>query len=159
MTLRWPALVALSAAAALAQKYSGPRPPKPDVIYLLHASNLVETDSAEAQEQQGKRDYTTYIVPGPAAKARTPVAEPIFLIAADKLKPESLEMYRFEVKNGRRELSLPQKPTRNSPRPVRVSITRLEAGLYRLEAAQFLENGEYGFSPSGSNRVFCFQVY
>ena len=40
-----------------AQKYDGPRPPKKDVVYLLHASNLVATEVQEAQ-QEGKKVYT-----------------------------------------------------------------------------------------------------
>jgi hypothetical protein len=45
-------LVPLLFAAALtvsAQKYDGPRPPKPDLPYLKHASNLVPTEAGEAQ--------------------------------------------------------------------------------------------------------------
>jgi len=28
-----------------------------------------------------------------------------------------------------------------------------------VEANEMLENGEYSLTPSGSNQVFCFQVY
>jgi hypothetical protein len=51
------------------------------------------------------------------------------------------------------------KRARGGPRPLRLSVTRLEQGLYRIEAGETLENGEYSISPSDSNRVFCFQVY
>ena len=149
----------MGAGAVWAQKYSGPKPPKPDVVYLLHASNLVATEVAEAKQQDGKKDATTYWVSGPASNAKTPLAEPIFLLASGKLQPDSLELYRFDVKNGRRELTLEQKRSRNGPRPLRMSVTKIENGLYRLEASETLENGEYGLSPSGSNTVFCFQVY
>jgi hypothetical protein len=143
---------------AWAQKYSGPTPPKNDVVYLVHASNLIPTEVQEAQ-QEGKKDSSTYTVQGAASPARTPLAEPIFLISADKISPESLELYKFDVKNGRRELTLRENRRRGGPRPYRVSVTRLGNGLYKLEADEILENGEYGLSPSGSNRVFCFQVY
>src|SRR5690348_11021709 len=98
------------------QKYSGPRPPKPDVVYLLHASNLIPTEVQEAQ-QEGKKDSQTYSVPGATSQARTPLAEPIFLLASEKISPESLELYKFDVKSGRRELTLQEKRRRGGPRP------------------------------------------
>jgi len=143
---------------AWAQKYDGPRPPQKDLVYLLHASNLVPTEAQEAQ-QQGKKDSNTYIVEGASSSAKTPLAEPIFVLAADKLSPESIELYKFDVKNGKRELTLQEKRRRSGPRALRVTVTKLDTGLYKLEASETLENGEYGLSPSGSNRVFCFQVY
>ena len=145
--------------ALLAQKYSGPRPPQRDLLYLVHASNLVPTEAVQAHEET-KKDNITYWIGGPSSPARTPLAEPIFLLATDKLSAESLELYKFDIKNGRREVTLAQKSRRGSgPRELRVSVTRLDSGLFRLEAAESLENGEYGMSPSGSNVVFCFQVY
>ena len=152
-------LVLLGVGTLLAQKYTGPRPPQTDTVYLLHAVNLVATEVAEAQQQDGKKDSTTYWVSGPASSAKTPLAEPIFLLASEKLQPDNLELYKFEVKNGRRELTLAQKGRRGGPRPLRLSVTRLESNLYRIEASETLENGEYGLSPTGSNRVYCFQVY
>jgi hypothetical protein len=157
--MRLLALLLVSACLAWAQKYDGPRPPKPDMVYLLHARNLVPTELTEAKQQEGKKDATMYFVAGAASSAKTPLAEPIFLLQSDKLQADSLELYRFEVKNGRRELTLPQKKSRNGPRPLRVSVTRVETGLYRIEASESLENGEYSLSPSGSNQVFCFQVF
>src|SRR5262249_23115793 len=141
-----------------AQKYSGPRPPQKDLVYLLHASNLVATEVQEAH-QDGKKDSTTYSVSGASSPARTPLAEPIFLLASDKISAESLELYKFDWKNGKRELTWQEKRRRGGPGPFRVSVTRVDNGLYKLEASETLENGEYGLSPSGSNRVFCFQVY
>jgi hypothetical protein len=158
MNIRLLALLLIAASAVWAQKYSGPKPPKTDVVYLLHASTLVETEAGEAKQQDGKKDTTTYVVAGTASTAKTPLAEPIFLLASDKLAADSLELYRFEVKNGRRELSTVQK-SRNGPRPLRMSVTKIDNGLYRIEASETLENGEYSISPTNSNKVFCFQVY
>jgi len=72
-----------------------------------------------------------------------------------------MELYRMEVKNGNREVSLPNNPKKrkDNQRPLRLSISRAAPGLFRLEADQGLENGEYCLTPSGSNQVFCFQVY
>jgi hypothetical protein len=133
--------------------YSGPRPPKPDMLYLVHADNLVPTESTDAKEE-GKGNSTKYSVPGSTSSARTPLAEPIFLMQSDRLTPESLELYKFDVKGGRREVDLGR-----SGKALHVSVTRLERGLYRLEADEVLENGEYALSPMGSNRVFCFEIY
>jgi hypothetical protein len=38
-------------------------------------------------------------------------------------------------------------------------VKPLEGKLYRVEANETLENGEYALSPDGSDQVFCFQVY
>ena len=140
-----------------AEDYTGPRPPKPDVLYLVHASNLIPTEVAEAQ-QESKKDDTTFSVPGASSAVRTPVAEPIFLIRSEKIKPDALELYRFEVKNGRRQLTLSRK-RKEGYGPFHLSITKLDKDLYRVEADEALENGEYSLSPTGSNAVFCFQVY
>jgi hypothetical protein len=140
-----------------AEEYNGPRPPKPDVVYLLHADNLIPTDAVDAQ-QENKKDDVIYSVAGTSATAKTPLAEPIFLLQSDKIAADSIELYGFEVKGGRREVSISQKRGKGA-RPYRLSVTELDRGLYRLEASETLENGEYGLSPSGSNKVLCFSVF
>jgi len=140
-----------------AQKYSGPRPPKPDVPFLIHADNLVSTEVAEAKEEKRKDDLA-YIVDGAASSAKTPLSGPRFLFQADKLAADKLQLYRFDVKNGHREVFFSKKG-KGSARPRRVEVTSLGDGLFRLDANESLENGEYGLSPDGSNLVFCFQVY
>jgi hypothetical protein len=127
-------------------------------LYLVHADNLVELDSVTAK-QDSKKDDVLYTVPGTSATAKTPLAEPIFLLKSDKLSADSIEMYKFDVKNGHRELTLIQKRRRGGPRPVRLTVTKLERGLYKIEASETLENGEYGLSPTGSNQVFCFAIF
>jgi len=155
--MRFVPILLLATLAAVADDYTGPRPPKPDVLYLVHAANLLPTEVTEAQ-QDGKKDETTFSVPGAASSARTPLAEPIFLLRSEKIKPSALELYRFEVKNGRRQLTLSKKRKDNTG-PFHLSITKLDKDLYRVEADEALENGEYSLSPNGSNSVFCFQVY
>ena len=150
-------ILLLATLAVTADDYTGPRPPKADVLYLVHASNLVPTEVTEAQ-QEGKKDDTTFSVAGAASTARTPLAEPIFLLRSEKIRPDSLELYRFEVKSGRRQLTLSRKRKDNSG-PFHLSITKLDKDLYRVEADEALEDGEYSLSPSGSNAVFCFQIY
>jgi hypothetical protein len=150
-------LFLLAALAAGADDYTGPRPPQADVPYLVHASNLIPTEVTEAT-QEGKKDDTTFSVAGAASSARTPLAEPIFLLRSEKIKPDALELYRFEVKNGRRQLTLSRK-RKDSSGPFHLSITKLDKDLYRVEADEALENGEYSLSPNGSNAVFCFEIY
>src|SRR4051812_5699975 len=89
----------LATLAIGADEYTGPRPPKADLPYLVHASSLIPTEAIEAS-QEGKKDDSTYAVQGGASMVRTPLAEPIFLFRSDKIKADSLELYRFEVKNG-----------------------------------------------------------
>jgi hypothetical protein len=151
-------LVTFAAAGLCADKYDGPRPPKPDVLYLVHADNLVPTETADAKEES-KKDEAVYAVPGASSPARTPVAEPIFLLQSEKVIPSRLELYRMEVKGGRREVMVSKGKRRGNARPLYLSVTKLDGNLYRVEAAQPLEDGEYTISPQGSNQVFCFEVY
>ncbi|MBY0374142.1 MAG: hypothetical protein K2Q23_09125 [Bryobacteraceae bacterium] len=153
-------LGALAAATLIAQadKYMGPKPPKPDLPYLLHATTLLETDTGSAREEKTK-DGLLYVLDGTAAKSRTPLAEPIFILSAKKLLPDKISCWKMTVKGGRRELSIPAKPKKDSPRPARILVTKLEGDLYKLELSENLENGEYVLSPDGSNEVFAFTVY
>jgi len=127
-----------------------------DAITQQQLDTLVDHFRREAQ-QEGKNN-DTFSVSGAASSARTPLAEPIFLLRSEKIKAGALELYRFEVKNGRRQLTLSKKRKDNSG-PFHLSITKLDKDLYRVEADEALENGEYSLSPNGSNSVFCFQVY
>ena len=146
----------LCALAALAQqKYAGPRPPKPDIPYLLHANNLVATEVSEAKENP-RKDEILYTIPGASSPVKTPLASPILLLAVEKLDPARLQLYKLESRNGQREILFrKKKPTP----PIRLDVTRLAEGLYRIEVGESLENGEYSLTPEESNRVFCFQVY
>ena len=153
-------LLVLGAALGVAQsKYEGPRPPKPDVPYLLHATTLVETEVAEAKEGTGK-DAQVYSVAGVTSSARTPLPEPIFILQSQKLNPDRLQLYRMEAKGGQRLLTMPTgKKAKNAPKPIFMMVHRLGGTLYRIEANEYLENGEYCLSPEGSNQVFCFTAY
>jgi len=157
-------LILMAAMAGLplqAQQYNGPPPPKPDVPYLLHAENLIETEQAEAREQETK-DTVINIVPGASSPVRTPLAEPIFIFLSDKIPAESLELYQMEVKGGNRQIAFPKEPgrrMRRGPWPVHLKIRQIKDKLYWIEANQYLENGEYCLSPQGSPKVFCFQIY
>ena len=145
------------ATLAFGADYKGPRPPQADVPFLLHASTLLKTEVAEAKEES-KKDDTTYIISGAASEVKTPLAEPIFLLESDTLNPDRLELYRLEVRNGRREVTMNQKK-RRGPKPLKLLVNRLSDRLYRIEVAEMLDPGEYSLSPADSNRVFCFQVY
>jgi hypothetical protein len=124
----------------------------------VHADNLIETEIAEAKNEDKGNDRTAW-VPGISSPVRTPLAEPSFLIEVQKLIPEKIELYKFDVRRGRREVILPGKARKSASRPLRLTVTRIEGKLYRLEANEGLENGEYSLSPDGSDQVFCFQVY
>jgi hypothetical protein len=149
------ALLLLFALPALAQKYDGPRPPKPDLPYLKHASTLVPTEASQAKEQKQKND-TLYVIEGANSSARTPLAAPIFLFQADKIVPEKLGLYKLDVKGGHREILF---GSRKSPKPIVITVTHLDGNLYRIESDESLEPGEYSLSPEGSNQVFCFAVF
>jgi len=151
-------LLCLAAAfAAFAQsKYDGPKPAKPDLPYLKHASDLIPLETATATEEKQKKDDILYVVAGPASPVKTPLSSPIFILQADQLVPDKLELYKLNVKNNRREILMGPK---RDVKPIRIEMTRLGGSLYRLEVVEGLEPGEYSLTPTGSNQVFCFQVY
>jgi hypothetical protein len=147
-----------STVTVAAEKYNGPRPPKTDVPYLMHADTLIETEAGEAREET-RKDATVATLPGTSSPAKTPLAEPIFLLKADRLIPDKIAAYKMEVRNGNREVVISQKKGRNIARPIYLNVTRLGDGLYRIEVDQQLENGQYVLSPEGSNQTFGFEVY
>lgn len=138
--------------------YRGPRPPKPDVPYLVHGDQLAETDQAEAGQSEDKK-RTVYTTAGAAATARTPLAEPIFLIRPEKLKAEQFSLYQMKVEKGNRQVSFGVKPGKDDSQPIPLLFDTRKDGSVIIETNKYLENGEYCLSPSGVNTVFCFQVY
>lgn len=147
------------ASALLGQDpYKGPVPEKADLPYIRHANKLVPTDIGEAKDESAKND-TIYTLAGAASTARTPLTEPSFIVKVDKLNVQQMQLYRMEAKGGRRVLTLPKNPKKNSPRSLRLSLDPLSSGLYKLEVQEPLDAGEYCLSPSGTNSVFCFAVY
>jgi hypothetical protein len=143
----------LAFALGAADKYTGPVPPKPDLPYLLHASNLIETETGQARQEKNN-----YVISGSSSPARTPLAEPIFILDARDLSPERLELAHLDVKGGNREVSLGGGRRRGGGR-LHLAITPLGGHLYKIEVDEPLENGQYALSPNGDNRVFCFEVY
>ncbi len=137
-----------------------PVPPKTDLPYLLMAGDLVPTDAAEAQadvKNAGKKnEETTYWVPGEHAKARTPLASPIFVLKEDSLAAERLSIYPFELRNGRREITFSK---RKVMKPFTLTLKKTGEALYQMEVNESMPAGEYAVTPSGSNSVFCFAVY
>lgn len=149
-------LLLAGACCAFAQKYDGPRPPKPDIPYIKHADNLIPTEAVEAKQDKRKEE-TLYTIDGENSSARTPLAEPIFLLLSNKLQPDKLQLYKLETKNGHREILFGKG---KGPMPIPVDVTRLSSdNIYKLEVEEELMPGEYSLSPEGSNQVFCFQVF
>jgi hypothetical protein len=152
--------IALLACTVLfgAEKYKGPRPPKADVPYLLHADNLIETEVGKASSQE-RKDLVVATLQGASSPVKTPLSEPIFIIKTDKLLVDKIQAYRLEVKNGQREVVVDAKKAKNMKRPIHLEVTKLDDKLYRVEVDEALENGEYSLSPDGSDDTFSFQVY
>ena len=145
--------------AALAQqKYSGPRPPKPDLPYLVHADNLVPTEAGEAKELKGKKEEITYIISGANSSAKTPLASPIFIMETQEVAADKLQLYKLESKNGQRQITLAKKK-KQSAQPIRINASPLGPSFYRIEVEQTLQPGEYVLTPDGTNQVFCFAVF
>ena len=147
------ALVVLLAALAAAQKYDGPRPPKPDLLYIKHASTLVPTEDVIASEQDKRSNEITYVIEGASSPVSTPLAAPIFLVQASKLIPEKLELFKLDVKNGHREVRVSSKKSNTA---AHLEVTRYAADtLWKVEVEDSLEPGEYALSQAddASNRA------
>ena len=134
-----------------------PTPEKTDTPYLIHADNLVETETNEAIDESTEKEGK-YAVPGATSPARTPLAVPEFYYLAEKLPPSTLQLYRFETVNGRREIVI-RKKKKILAEPYRVSLFLVKDKLVRLRVNDTLTEGEYCLTPDGSNAVFCFTVY
>ncbi len=154
---KWLPVFLLCCYPLAAQKYSGPRPPKPDVPYLMHADDLVPTESQEAKQDERKNEVT-YEISGANSPARTPLASPAFMIQTDQLQADRLQLYKLVSKGGHREVLVSRKK-KLVAHPIRLNVTRLAENLYKLEVDDILENGEYCLTPADSNQVFCFQIY
>ena len=152
------AIATLVAATLFAQDlYKGPYPPKPNIPYIVHADNLVETEVKTAHEQTTK-NATIYTVDGDKSTARTPLASPTFVIDAATLDAEKLALFRFEINSGHREVTL-RKDGKGGSMPLHIETTKVSGHLYQIRVTDGLENGEYGLSPDGSNDAFCFEVF
>lgn len=149
-------LLLAALAAANAQKYTGPAPPKSDLPYIQHATNLIATEPVEAKEHKSGTD-TLWTIDGANSPSKTPLALPIFVIKANKLNPSNLQMFRLESRDGHREVTASAK---KSAEPIHVQVTRLSGdALYQLDVYNSLDAGEYALIAEGSTRMFCFQVY
>jgi hypothetical protein len=150
----------LLSAGVFAEDYKGPQPPKADLPYLLHASELVATEATDASQENQKKSSATYTIAGASSPVKTPLAEPVFILQSKLLDPATLELWRFDVKNGQRTLAVSSgRHGKAASGPFHLSVTKIGDHLYRIEVQDMLENGEYSLSPTGSNRAFCFQVY
>ncbi len=149
----------ITLAAAMADAQSLPDPPKQDVPYLIHATNLLETETSEAVEESDKKAQI-YAVAGAASSVRTPLGFPEFLFASDQIDPGTLKLYGFESVNGRREVLI-RKKKKIVVRSYYIDVIPQEDGVYRLRVDSSLSPGEYCLTPDGeegSNKVFCFAV-
>ena len=149
-------LATLSAAQSPKTKPGSPDPPKKDVPYILHADNLVETNVGEAR-QESRKDEQVFTIPGPGATAKTPLAAPEFLLNAEAIAPDRLQLYKLESKNGRREVVVTRKK-KPVAKPARITVFLLHDRVFRIRVDDSLTPGEYALSPDGSNAVFCFAV-
>jgi hypothetical protein len=150
--------ITLFAIALAAQtKYSGPKPEKKDVPYLVHAGALVQTEIVRSTPKDDA-GHTVYSIPGEASLAKTPLALPIFVIDTATIVPTKLQLYQFEPKGGRRELTL-SKTQSGGAEPILITVANVSGSLYRIETVNDIENGEYGLTVQGSNQFFCFSVF
>jgi hypothetical protein len=153
MSLRLPLTILAVACAATAQKYAGPKPAKPDLPYLKHASTLLATEAVEAKPRK-KKDDTVYWIDGANSPVRTPLAAPIFLFDSARIDPANLQLFPLESKNGHRELTV-----RPSEEAIRIEVTPLGGTDWKIEPSNGLDPGEYALLAGGANQMFCFAVF
>ena len=96
-----------------------------------YANKLVETETVEARQQAGKKDSMVFTIAGASSPAKTPMAEPIFLIDADKLNVNAFELYKLDVKGGNREITTATgRRGKGGARPLKLTIQRVAEHLY-----------------------------
>ncbi len=155
MKLSFGVSILLAAAVGLCAQ-SLPAPPKKDVPYIIHATSLVEVEQSDAVPQEDKKQLI-YYVQGATSGVNTPLAFPEFLFAPDQLDPNTLELYRFDQVNGRREILI-RKKKKNVARAIYIDVLAHSEGVNRLRVDGSLSAGEYCLTPSGADQVFCFTV-
>ncbi|MDE0620757.1 MAG: hypothetical protein OXH83_03695 [Bryobacterales bacterium] len=134
-----------------------PNPPKPDIPYLIHGSDIRELEQVDAKEEIAKNQLR-YWIAGPAAAVRTPLAAPEFLFDSQQIDPRDLSLFGFEVKNGRREL-LYSKKKKVVAEPYFLNLEGVAGRVIRIRINASLAPGEYGITPDGQNIVFTFSVF
>ncbi len=134
-----------------------PNPPKQDVPFLIHGSEILELEQAEAQQEENKNQLVFWI-PGAAASVKTPLAAPEFLIDSKDIDPRDLKLYGFDVSKGRREI-LYRKKKKIVAEPYFLQLDGIEARVVRIRTGASLAPGEYALTPDGSNAVFTFAVF
>lgn len=150
--------LAAAGSVALAQ-YSRPRPAKKDLPYLLEAGRLIATQVEHVTRSTTNKEEI-FSVSGATSPARTPIPEPIFLFAPDQINPEQLGLYRFEVKEGRRQAALADKRAPDSDEePLHLTLRKLAPNLFRIEAGEMLQPGEYALYAQARDTAFCFTVF
>jgi hypothetical protein len=108
--------------------------------------------------QTNSKEGQVFFVSGVTSPVRTPLAEPIFLFSPDYFRAEQLGLFRFEVRNGRREVVISGKHKRDDAEGVfHLSLRRLEEDLFRIEVSDMLNPGEYALSPEGDTLRFASQ--
>ena len=159
-TLAATCLLLAALPAAGQKKYTGPRPTKADVPFLIHGNRLIPIETSEAREAQGKSE-TNYTVEGEFSPTKTPIPEPVFLFLSDKINPERLSLFRMVTRSGQRTVSFAADPRKrkDGSRPIFILVTAVDNRLFKVEVNEPLDNGEYCMSPEGSNTVFCFSEY
>lgn len=139
----------------IAQSYAGPAPVKADVPYLLHAGNLIQTEVAEAKESKTSSG-STFSINGAKSPVKTPLASPIFILRAEKIVPERLQVFALESREGSRILTSSSK---TGPQTYTLTVKPLKNSQYHLEVNESLPAGEYALTTAGANPFFCFAVY
>lgn len=135
------------------------RPPQKDLPYLLEAAKLIPTEVQPATGSKSKGGEM-FSVPGTTSPARTPLPEPIFLFSPGQIQAEQFALFHLEVKNGHREVTVSKhSESDDNPSELRLTIRKVNPDVYRIEAAEMLDPGEYALSPQGVNKAFCFTVY
>ncbi len=134
-----------------------PNPPKQDIPYLIHGGDIRELEQVDATEEAAK-NQSLYWIAGPAAAARTPLAAPEFLFDSQQIDPRDLSLFRFETKNGRREL-LYRKKKKVVAKPYFLNLEGVAGHVVRIRINASLAPGEYGLTPDGRNIVFTFAVF
>jgi hypothetical protein len=150
--------VGIAAAQSVNKKTGLPDPPKPDLPYIIHASSLVETERNEAKEET-RKDDKLYAVAGASSGARTPLASPEFLLQAESVPPDHLQLFKLEVRAGRREVVVTRKK-KAVAKPLQLSVFQVDQKLklFRIRVDESLTAGEYCLTPEGSNTIFGFTV-
>lgn len=164
MGFRFPALVLVLSLSSVVSAQEGkvPEPQYSSVFYYLRPSGETVELERQAPDQIPKGSKVLLVIPGEKSPVRFSAGDDMQFVVRveedfDKATP-TLQLFRFDVQHGRRELLVKIEDLRKNKAGLKLSAEKYGTSSVKLGPSQNLAPGEYCVSRSTINQGFCFGV-